>query len=154
GGSELRITQGPFWLVILILFMNVISLELLRRGALIGWRWIKSTEESKLLERPFFFFLYVLLFLGGLYAYAMGAFPTLSPAIGGGKKQKVEFILRASEAVNLEGAGFTVDSQSRMTQPLDLIFEMSDAFIIALGESHPKKTKAVRIRKDAVDVVF
>jgi hypothetical protein len=157
GGSDLSITKAAFWIVFLVILANIACFELLRRQTVFAWRWIKSTGELNETERPFWFFLLLGLSAGAIYMYALGVFPKYSWSIGGGKLQRVQLLPRTDKANNFQAVGLDIDPQTRRTKPFELIFETPDALVVIPPNdvaSQSNNTKAIRMRKDSIDMVF
>jgi hypothetical protein len=75
--------------------------------------------------------------------------------MGGGKKQKVEFVIKYDQMSAISAVGLQVAPESRKLGPLEVIFEASDFFLIAPPQDfNNKSVKAIRIRKDAIDAAL
>lgn len=91
----------------------------------------------------------VLFFMLSLYANFV--FPKISPVYAGGKKQKMEFIVKPDRIDSINSIGLKAGTDNRLIGPVDVIFESADYFLIAPPfEFSNKKVKAIRINKDLI----
>jgi hypothetical protein len=89
-----------------------------------------------------------------LRMYATSVYPTLSPAFGGGKARRVALVIKADQLEAAEASGLKF-SHGRTTEPVELIFEAPDFFLIRPPDGFADlKVKAVRLRKDVMDAAF
>jgi hypothetical protein len=91
-----------------------------------------------------------------LSLYSHFVYPKLSPAFGGGKRQKLSLIAKADQIEILNSIGFQLAPDDRKIGPLELIFEASDYYVVAPPEGFTteNKVKAIRIRKDTIDLAL
>ena len=92
--------------------------------------------------------------IAAISLYALYVFPYFPPAVGGGRMQKIAFTVGTDHAELLKGVGLRTTPDGRMVEPLDLIFESSEAIVVAPapGSRFADRIRSVRIRKDLVAV--
>jgi hypothetical protein len=121
-------------------------------------QWKKQISQRNTNFDPYIGGLYLLgslfLAIAFLLYYATALYPTLQPAFGGGKSLRVSFVVKADQLEAIEPTGLKL-SHGRVTEPVDVIFEAPDFFLIRTPDGFPDpKPKAVRFRKELVDTVF
>ncbi len=110
--------------------------------------------QSKLWDDRFMLTGNLVTLVFGFSVYAHFIYPFLSPSYGGGKFQKVEFILKEDARVTMNSLGYRFLPESRNVGEQKVIFEASDFFLIVPPLGHNEKVKAIRLRKEMVDAVF
>ena len=93
-------------------------------------------------------FVYVALFLAVLSTYSSYVFPLFSPAFGGGKPRRAEFIVKTNSVAMLTTMGIPIESDSRRSASVGVIFEGSDFFLIEAPADLQEKDKVRSIRLD------
>src|SRR5205807_7825054 len=101
-------------------------------------------------------FVYVGLFLAVLSLYSAYVFPSFSPAFGGGKTKSAEFIVKSESISTFAGMGIPVDPDTRRSIAVQVVFEGSDFFLIAVpsGLRKAERVKSIRLDKSLVEAVL
>ena len=77
------------------------------------WDTLKEDEQH---EGYFELFIYTVSFLVMLSLYTKHVFPELSSAFGGGKKQKVEFVVKAEQLETAKAIGLKVEPDKYLSK--------------------------------------
>lgn len=160
-GKELIFTIS-YWKIIFALGMSASWVGIFGRGLYVAYlTFVHKKKFEKVIPIPLKRGIYFdamwngLLLIGALSFYSKYAYPEFSPAFGGGRKQKVEFIIKADQISTMAALGLQVASDSRSTGTVEVIFEAPDFFAITPPQDFGnKQVKAIRIKKDIVDAAL
>jgi hypothetical protein len=91
--------------------------------------------------------------IGALSAYALYVYPYFPPAIGGGRLPMIALAVAPEHASVLRELGVATPSSGRIFEPLELVMEAGDSFLLALPRNSKlsEKIRSVWIKKDFVD---
>ena len=98
----------------------------------------------------------IVLIIGCISTYALLVFPKFSSALGGGRQQRVEFVVSIDHIATVNSIGLQVSPELRRVGPLEVIFESSDFFVLAPPKERQsgEKIKAIRIKKNLIDAAL
>jgi len=150
--GDLPFTIKGHWKSLGILFFTVASIWSLM---IYTSRIVREKDKGTNKWHDAFYVLQLLFWiLLPLKMYATSVYPTLSPAFGGGKARRVALVIKADQLEAAEASGLKL-SHGRTTEPVEVIFEAPDFFLIRppVGLAN-LKVKAVRLRKDLMDAAF
>lgn len=101
-------------------------------------------------------FVYVGLFLAVLSLYSAYVFPSFSQTFGGGKTKSAEFIVKSESISTFAGMGIPVDPGTRRSIVVQVVFEGSDFFLIAVpsGLQKAERVKSIRLDKSLVEAIL
>jgi hypothetical protein len=144
------------WNSLLILVFNagsIYTLFTLTRNA-VQSKTNKAKTWHGVWHSAFYMLYYLFLVAGPIASYAGYVYPSLSPAFGGGKTQRVTLIIRSDQLDAARAAGLEL-SDRRTVEPIEVIFEAPEFFLISPPQ-HLKNTeiKAIRLRKEIIDVAL
>lgn len=133
---------------IVIGFYNILS----RVSYLIkNYENINSNDEGSVeLRARFFTIMYFFICLVvAVSFYSKYVFTMISPVYGGGKMQKVEFIVKNDKASFFNIAKINL-KDNKKAGPVDVIFEASDFYVVMINKNS-SGIKSIRINKDLID---
>lgn len=148
--------ERDFWIAIGVLTLNVLlfsSLFKFFQGCMRIRPFqmeslLKHVSSSKIeLSRA------IILCISALSTYGLYLFPRLNPAIGGGGRAEVEFVLRTDKIELLRRIPLNVSEDGRLG-PMPLLLQDSDGFVVLAQFGKEDEAHAVRVSKDVFDAVI
>ena len=98
----------------------------------------------------------ILYFFVSLSFYSLFVYPSLSPAVGGGKLHQAEFIIRPDHRSTFDSVdGFKVDKFGRLG-PVAVVTDTDESFLVLLPDRHwwnVLSTRPLLLKKDLVELV-
>lgn len=141
------------WRSLAILYSAVLGLFVVVDAAQKAYRYRSTIVAEMKWYSVSHFIYYFILLIGPLGSYALYVFPKLSPAVGGGHPRRVALVIKGDQFEAAEASGLKLD-HGRTTQPVDVVFEAPDFFLITPPSGYPDASvKAVRVSKDLIDGV-
>jgi hypothetical protein len=154
--SKLTPASSAFWPAFGTIFINLIAIlaVVLKFKNIYRLKSVQVKNETKY-QSFIDTFNQIMLFVVALGLYANYVFPELSPAYGGGKKQLIEFIIKADQKETIKTIGIETSNDDRRFGPVEALFESPD-FILILPQKGFKNenVKAIRINKNLIDASY